>query len=208
MLESGGIRTPLKRLPFVSVTLGVINIIVFLVCTFSGNLLYNKGEMGVWNTLFLGEYWRVFTAMFLHADINHLFNNMMLVFFLGAMLEKEVGHLSLGITYVLSGIGGNILSLIYKLHMGIPNCSIGASGAAFGMDGLLLALILFSGRKLTIVSPLQIVGVVAFSLYSGFTTPQVDNAAHVGGLLIGFLIGTIISLFIRKQNTYPGNRRE
>ncbi len=207
-MESNRERSSLKTLPFVSVTMGVINIIVFLVCTITGNLLYNMGEMGVWNTLFQGEYWRVFTAMFLHSEMNHLFSNMLLVFFLGAMLEKEVGHLFLGVTYLLSGIGGNLLSLMHKVHMGIPNPSIGASGAAFGLDGLMLALVLISGRRMTAVSPIQIVGVIGFSLYSGFTTPHIDNAAHVGGLVIGFILGLILSIFIRKQDSFSESRRE
>lgn len=190
-----------KSLPLVSGGLAIINCVIFLLCTFGGDLLYNMGKMDVWNTLVGGEYWRIFTAMFLHGDVNHLFNNMLLVFFLGAMVEKELGHTLYAVVYLLSGLGGNILSLIYKLHTGTLVGSIGASGAVFGLDGVMLALVLISGRKIVDATPLRIAGVIAFSLYSGFSSASVDNAAHVGGLITGLVLGVIISLVIRYKDS-------
>ena len=194
-----------KSLPLVSYLLVGINILLFLLCTFSGDLIYNMGGMDVWNTLFCGEYYRVLTAMFLHADIRHLFNNMILAFFVGSMLEKELGHLTYGISYFLCGIGGNVLSLLYKLRFGITVGSIGASGAVFGLDGILLMMVLLSGRRLLDATPLRIGGVLFLSLYSSFGVAGVDNAAHVGGIITGMVIGVITSIVIRcadkrKQN--------
>lgn len=192
-----------RDVPFVSGAMAIINILVFLWCTTGGDMIYNVGMMDVWHTLIEGEYYRIITAMFLHADINHLINNMLLVFFLGSMIEKEIGHIMYGVTYFLSGIGGNILSLIYKIYMGRDVFSLGASGAAFGLDGVLLTLILFSGRKPVDVTPVRLVAVMAFSLYSGFASANTDNAAHVGGLTVGLVLGVIISVVIR----YKDNRR-
>jgi len=190
-----------KDLPIVSTGLVIINVIVFLLCTFTGNLLYNKGMLNISGVLLEREYGRIIWSMFLHSGINHIFNNMVIVFFLGAMLEKEVGHIRYGMVYFLSGIGGNVLSLYWKLLTGTMTGSIGASGAVFGLDGLLLAYILFSGRRLQNVSPVRVLAMIGFSLYGGYTGRNVDNAAHAGGLITGFVIGIILCIADRLKAT-------
>ena len=104
----------LRNVPWVSGMLVVINVIVFLMCTFSGNVLYNKGELDVVSVLAGKQYGRLLWAMFLHAGIEHIFNNMVLLFFLGAMIEKVTGHVTFLVLYFLSGIGGNLCSLLVK----------------------------------------------------------------------------------------------
>lgn len=200
----------LRDLPIVSTALVVINVIVFLLCTFSGDLLYNMWGLSVQGVLGNGEYGRIVGALFLHSNINHIFNNMVILFFLGAMIEKEVGHLRYIIIYFLAGIGGNILSLIYKLMTHEMIMSVGASGAVFGLDGVLLALILFSGKKLSNITPVRVLLMIGYSLYSGFTEVNVDNAAHIGGLFVGFLAGIIICILDglkRTRNKVRGNIR-
>ena len=98
----------LRNVPWASGILVAINVIVFLICTFSGNVLYNKGELDVISVLAGRQYGRILWAMFLHAGIEHLFNNMVILFFLGAMIEKVTGHISFLVLYFLSGIGGNL----------------------------------------------------------------------------------------------------
>ncbi len=182
------------NIPVVSVTLVAFNVIIFIICTFTGDLLYNMGELGVQGVLLHREYGRVIGAMFLHSDINHIFNNMVILFFLGAMIEKEIGHIWFLLIYFLSGIGGNLLSLWYKVLTCERACSIGASGAVFGLDGVLLALVLFSGRKMQDVTPVRVVLMIGYSLYTGFAGENIDNAAHLGGLMIGFLSGVVLCI--------------
>ena len=91
-----------RDVPIISATLVIINVIVFMICTFTGDLLYNMGELGIESVLLRKEYGRILYAMFLHGDINHIFNNMIILFFLGAMIEKEVGHVTYAIFYFLS----------------------------------------------------------------------------------------------------------
>lgn len=187
-------RNNLRHLPIVSGVLVGINVIVFVLCTFTGNLLYNRGELTLWGVFGQKQYLRIIWAMFLHGGINHIFNNMLILFFLGAMIEKEVGHIRYAIFYFVSGIGGNLASLFYKWMTREWVGSIGASGAIFGLDGLLLAMVLFSKKRMENVTPVRVVLMIAYSLYGGFTERNVDNAAHVGGLLVGFLAGTIMCL--------------
>ena len=88
-------------MPIVSGLLVAINVIVYLICTFTGNLLYNVGRLDVTSVIVHGEYGRLIWSMFLHSDISHIFNNMVILFFLGAMIEKEVRHIRYAILYFL-----------------------------------------------------------------------------------------------------------
>jgi rhomboid protease GluP len=196
--DPGGGNVPkmrkIRQLPFASGTLVAINIIVFLVCTFTGNLLYNIGRLDIQGVLMQREYGRIIWSLFLHGDINHIFNNMVILFFLGAMIEKEIGHSWLLLAYLLSGIGGNLVSLAVKIMNADMVGSIGASGAIFGLDGVLLALILFSGKRMPDVTPIRVILMIVLSIYNGFSGANVDNGAHLGGLFTGFLIGIIICI--------------
>lgn len=193
-----------KNLPLVSATLVIINVAVFIICTFTGDWLYNMGGLNLWGILVEHEYGRIFWALFLHADESHIFNNMIILFFLGAMIEKEIGHIRYALFYFLSGIAGNILSLISKYMAHDLSMSIGASGAVFGLDGVLLALVLFSGRKMENVTWSRVVIMIVYSLYSGFTGQNIDNAAHVGGLVMGFLLGLGMCILERLQTKRKG----
>lgn len=190
-------KRTLKDLPLVSAILVIINVIVFLICTFTGNLLYNNGMLAVQPVLWAEEYGRIIWAMFLHSDFMHIFYNMVLLFFFGVMVEKEVGHIRYAVVYLLSGIGGNILSLIMKVMKSEASGTIGASGAIFGLDGMLLALVLFSGKRMKSITPGRVFLMIFASLYGGYTEANVDNAAHMGGLLTGFLIGIVMCVVDR-----------
>lgn len=196
-----------RRVPIVSVTLVVVNVIIFMICTFTGDLLYNMGELGIEKTILDKEYRRIVFAMFLHSDIYHIFNNMLILFFLGAMIEKEVGRVRYVVFYFLSGIGGNIVSLFWKVLTVSPVCSIGASGAVFGLDGVLLAIVLFAGRRMENVTPVRVLLMIGYSLYSGFTGKNIDNAAHVGGLVTGFLLALAMCLFDKIKHKNNGSER-
>ncbi len=189
-----------KYEPFITYLLVAINVILFLLCTFGDNMLYNIGRLSP-DTFFLDkEYYRLITAMFLHADIQHLVNNMLLLFGLGFMLEKEVGHLLFAVLYFCSGLVGQAASLIYKILSGEWDVgSIGASGAVFGLLGLLLAAILVLGMQSLQVTPQRVFLVALYSIYMGMTNARIDNAAHVGGFFGGFFIGLIICLVELKK---------
>lgn len=190
-----------QELPIVSGILVVANVIVYLICTFTGNLLYNIGELDAAAVLLRREYGRIIYSMFLHAGIDHLFNNMVILFFLGAMIEKVTGHIQLLLIYLLSGIGANICSLLYKVMTMDSMTSVGASGAIFGLDGVLLAWILLDRQAMPDVTPRRVLLMIVLSLYSGFTAHNIDNAAHVGGLLTGFAAGALLcALRRRKRN--------
>lgn len=190
----------LKQMPVVSAALVIINVIVYILCIVTGGALYRVGVLDADSVIYGKEYGRILRAIFLHAGSDHLFNNMLILFFLGAMIEKEVGHIRFGLFYFLSGIGGNVLSLAMKVYNNDPAASLGASGAVFGLDGVLLSMVVFSDRKMESVTPARVVLMIALSLYSGFTGGSVDNAAHVGGLIVGFLAGSVMCMVQNRKD--------
>ena len=195
-----GIIGKLRALPFISGALVVVNVVIYLFCQLPGSTLYDRGCLSAFEIIAHEEFDRILWSMFLHADPSHLFSNMLILLFMGAMIEKEIGHFPLAGIYLASGIGGNLLSLAGKIVSNDWAVSLGASGAIFGMDGLLLALVLFSRRRMENVTPLRVVLMICMSLYSGFTGGNVDNLAHVGGLLVGFVLGVLLSIYIRISN--------
>lgn len=181
-----------KELPIASGTLVAINVVVYFLCMFNGGRLYSLGSLNTFGVLARREYGRILWAMFLHSGMSHIFNNMLILFFMGAMIEKEIGHICFALLYFLSGIGGNLCSLFFKVVNNDLSGSVGASGAIFGLDGVLLAMVLLSDRKMETVTPVRVFAMILLSLYSGFSADNIDNAAHVGGLVVGFLGGCAV----------------
>lgn len=191
-------RTRIRQLqdvPFITFLLVAANMVVFLLCTFTGQALYDGGDLSPASAIWDGQFYRLFTAMFLHADIYHIVNNMLLLAGLGYMLEGETGHIVFLILYMISGFGGQIVSLAYKIYVGEWYvASIGASGAVFGVVGVLLALSLCYGARLRSVNWQRVLIVVVYSIYSGIRASDIDNAAHIGGFATGFLAGLAVCL--------------
>lgn len=190
----------IKEMPLASGLLVTINILAFIVCIFAGDRLYGAGVLDVRGVLGQKEYGRLLWSMFLHADTSHIFNNMLILFFLGSMIEKEIGHIRFSFLYFLSGLSGSLLSLYVKVWTGDMAGSVGASGAIFGLDGVLLSMVLFRGKQMENVTLPRVLLMILLSLYSGYTGGNIDNAAHVGGLFAGFTAGSVMCVVQRKKN--------
>ncbi len=180
-----------------TIILTVINVIMFFVLSFGGmteDALYmlENGAMYVPYVIENGEYYRLFTSMFLHFGFSHLLNNMVTLVIIGRNVEPVVGKVRFFIIYFLSGLGGNILSFAGELISGDYAVSAGASGAIFGLTGALLALTIIYRGRVGQVTSRDMVIMIVLSLYIGFTSQGVDNLAHIGGLICGF----IVTLFV------------
>ncbi len=183
-----------KQRPYVTISIVIINIIIFIICTFTGNLLYNKGAFSALNILEDNEYYRILTCIFLHWDIDHLLSNMLILYYLGEVVEKYFGHVRYGIIYFAAGIFGNILSMSYEIFTAHYVQSAGASGAVFGIIGALLLLVLVHKGHLEQITLGRLLFMIAYSLYSGFVGSNINNAAHIGGFLSG--VGVAFALWI------------
>lgn len=201
------IKRPLKELPFINVTIIIINILLFILCAFTQDLLYNKGAFSILLINETKEYYRFVTAIFLHADIYHLFSNMIMLYFLGNVLERKIGHIKYVLLYFISAMGGNLLSSVYEIYIGEMFTSVGASGAIFGIVGAVLVQILNEGGKWENISLPRMLLMICYLLYSGFTAQNVNNAGHIGGFVTGFIIMGIICVInrLRKKEVLHEN---
>ena len=181
-----------RSLPWVCVFLVVANVIVFIISSMKGSTLCDAGGLSVDNIIGERAYYRLFTCLFLHADINHILSNMLILFYIGEEVEKKIGHVRYAVLYFASGITGDMLSMWFELYSGERYSSIGASGAVFGIIGGLLFIVIACGGRTDNVTLGRIVFIIVFSLYSGFTAQGVNNAAHVGGLIGGFVMMCIM----------------
>ena len=145
------------------------------------------------------EFYRLFTSMFLHSDIEHLFNNMLLLCYIGKLLEEQIGKLRYLFIYFLSGIIAGLFSIGYNTHIGQPAFCIGASGAVFGLTGAMAVFVLWKQGRMAQISRRQMLIMVLLSLYGGFVETNVDNAAHIGGLLAGAVAALLLTLVHRRK---------
>lgn len=186
------------KVPAVTAAFVAANILVFIVCTFTGNLLYNIGAVGFAQFMGRKEYYRILTSLFLHWDISHLTSNMIMLYCLGEVVERQLGSVKYGILYLTAGICGNALSMLHEYYSGSVFLSAGASGAIFGVIGALLILVIYNkGRLYQIsiqISIKRMVFMIAYSLYSGFVGSNINNAAHIGGFLGGMAAALIYRL--------------
>lgn len=189
----------IKQIPFVNVAIIITNIIIFILCAFIPEVLYNKGAFNFILIQDTKEYYRFVTSAFLHADTDHLLSNMLVLFFLGNGLESKVGHLKYVILYFLSVIGGNILSSIYEVSYGSLTMSVGASGAIFGVMAAVFVLVITRGGYWNSISFSRMLLMIIYSLYSGFVSENVNNAGHIGGFATGLIIMILYYMIERMQ---------
>ena len=181
----------------VTVILILINVLVFLVSDLTGYSqdVMHMLDLGAAYTPLItegGEVYRLFTSMFLHFGIAHLLNNMLVLFVLGSRLERAAGKIRFLVIYLLGGVAGNVISLLLELDSGDYSVSAGASGAVFAVMGAMIYIVVRNRGWLEDLSWRQIVVMALFSLYFGFASSGVDNAAHVGGLISGCILAVIL----------------
>lgn len=178
-------------------TTGIVAVlfIIFLVEIFAGGssnsvVLYRFGAMNNYIVVSAGQWWRLFTAQFLHIGLMHLVSNVVFIYYLGQLLEQLFGHWRFLTLYLLAGIGGNLLSLACGSDNTI---SAGASTALFGLLGAMLAMSWhnrqnpysrFLGRQAFML--------VAINLILDVFTSGIDIMGHIGGVVTGFLLAILL----------------
>lgn len=193
----------IQRTPKVGVTklLVSINILVFVAMLMSGaGFWHSPNDIQLdWGANFGpatqdGEWWRLFTAMFLHFGAMHLALNSFALWDGGLLVERMYGYWRFIAIYLISGLMGNLLSLVVQGNLAVSG---GASGAIFGIYG---AAFVFLWRERAAMSAREFRwvfgGGLAFSaltIVMGFIIPGIDNAAHIGGLITGALCGIVFS---------------
>ncbi|GAA0148755.1 hypothetical protein Leryth_008909 [Lithospermum erythrorhizon] len=163
----------------------------------SENPLFGPSSLGLekmggleWNkVVHEHQTWRLITCIWLHAGVIHVVANMFSLVFIGIRLEQQFGFVRVGVIYLLSGIGGSILSSLFIQN----SISVGASGALFGLLGAMLSELLtnwsiYSNKAAALFT---LIIIILINLAVGIL-PHVDNFAHIGGFISGFLLGFIL----------------
>lgn len=202
------IKLNTQKIPVITIGLIIINLFVFVWLEILGST-ENAEFMAEHGALYApyiqdgNQYFRFLTSMFMHFGINHILNNIIMLFCIGEMLEKQIGKVSYLTIYLVSGIGANLISYWYYLNTDIEVVSAGASGAIFGIVGALLVVVIFNKGRLESVTTPRLLFMIGLSLYLGFTEVTTNNAAHIGGLIFGVMtsiLTSLITILKRKKN--------
>ena len=191
------------RRNYMTTALVVVLFAVFLVETFMGgsessSVLLKMGAMFNPAVVMEGQWWRLFTAQFLHLGIMHIASNAIMIYYIGQYAEPVFGHWRFLLIYLLSGVGGSLLTLAFGNDQAI---SAGASTALFGLFGAMTcagfkdkdnALLSFLGR--------QALALAVINLVLDVFMPDVDILGHLGGLITGALLAVILG-----DATYRGS---
>jgi membrane associated rhomboid family serine protease len=158
------------------------------------------GHYGLWGPMVSsGEWWRLITSGFLHANVLHIGSNMLALFFIGRALEPALGSLRLGVIYFVSLAAGSLGVIVLE-----PDAlSIGASGAIFGLMG---AFVMFARSRGISVMQSGIGPVILLNLAITFTIPGISIGGHLGGLAGGAAIASIMLELDRKRRFRGDNR--
>jgi membrane associated rhomboid family serine protease/Tfp pilus assembly protein PilF len=186
-----------------AVTQGIfgINVAVFIAMALAGvSMLSNpSGEDLVhWGANFgpltvSGQWWRLLTCVFIHGGLLHIAFNMWCLWDLGRLAESVYGHWTFACVYLITGLSASLASVIWNPSI----LSVGASGAIFGIAGALISSFYlgeFSMPREAMSGMLRsVVMFVGYNLFFGAVIARTDNAAHIGGLLMGLLLGALIA---------------
>ncbi|NLN40502.1 MAG: rhomboid family intramembrane serine protease [Clostridiales bacterium] len=190
--------------PYITYIILGINIVVWLLMNFTGLIMgWNQNVQllffGAKVNEFVaqGQYWRLFTAMFLHIGILHLFFNSYALFIYGPIVEKLFGKIKFIILYIVSGLMGSLFSYLFS-----ANPSAGASGAIFGLMGSLLYFRREERGLFQRVFGPGLLMIIFINLVYGFIQPGIDNWGHIGGLLGGFIVANGLGLYKQRNRQY------
>jgi membrane associated rhomboid family serine protease/Flp pilus assembly protein TadD len=187
-----------------------INVAVFLGMALSGSTImeFSPQETVRWGANYgpltlLGEWWRLLTCVFVHGGIIHIAFNMWCLWNLGALAESLYGRWTYAAVYLICGVGSSLTSVAW--HPG--GASVGASGAIFGLAGALIAAFKlgeFSVPRSALTGTLRSLAMFVFyNLIFGAVIGTTDNAAHIGGLVTGLILGALIALIAPQQDQTP-----
>ncbi|KAH1066874.1 hypothetical protein J1N35_031861 [Gossypium stocksii] len=167
----------------------------------SADTLEKMGALDVIKVVHKHQAWRLISCIWLHAGVFHILANMLSLLFIGIRLEQEFGFVRIGLLYLFAGFGGSLMSALF-IQAGI---SVGASGALFGLLGSMLSELITNwtiyANKLAAL--LTLIFIVVINLAVGLL-PHVDNFAHIGGFISGFLLGFVF--LIRPQFGYVSKK--
>ena len=196
MLEPEVKEKAFNKVPFVTLSIALINILMYgIMAVTNSEIIINYGA-SYWGYVFNDfEFYRLFTNVFLHYNITHLINNIIIFILAGNQLEATIGRVKFLIVYLISGVGASVFSAIYYMLGNQHVLSAGASGAIYGVIGAIAGIILRRKKGLGSMMGVQFFILIAFIIFDGASRSNIDFMAH----LSGFGIGLILTFFLYKS---------
>lgn len=174
----------------------LMNVLVYLACVY----IYQPTDLAV-NVYAISEkrqYYRFLTSMFTHFGITHLLGNMVILIALGARIENIIGRLNYVIVYIVTGLAAAFASYINFFCNDIYDYSAGASGAIFGLLGVLVVIAFYNKGRVKDLSLMNMLILFILTLVDGLMSEGIDNVAHAVGFMAGILAGIVLLLVNQK----------
>lgn len=196
-----------NRRPLITTILVVVNAVVFLITDLvffhEQNRIVYYMALNTELVLNKGEFWRLFTSMFYHFDIEHVMFNMLMLYFVGVIIEPFFGRIRFFILYFVSGLLADVTSIIYNsLIVGESSKNVfeaGASGAVYGLFGAFAVMLMFLRDERLKEERRRLPLMIFFLLFGNIFNKSVGHAAHFGGFFAGALLGACYCICLRKR---------
>lgn len=175
----------------------LLNIIVYIVMVFTKNryeesVVITKLALSLPDVIEKRQFYRIFTAMFVHFSITHILSNMVILLALGARIENMIGKTGYIISYVLCGMVASVASLISCYYGNLYDYAGGASGAIFGLMGIMIVIAFAKKGNVSGISLWNLIVLSVLTILNGYVSEGIDNVAHIGGLIAGVVAGIIL----------------
>ncbi len=188
-----------RSVPYITIALVIVNVLIFYIMSTSGNYEQIVQKYAMYApAVKSGEWYRVFTHMFLHADARHLFNNMLMLAAVGYSIEDDLGHIKFTITYFVGGLGACALSAYYDIATNNYVLSLGASGAIMAIFGAMIVLTIRNRSSFDKTVGIRSLIVLAIMVF-GNMSAGVDWMAHLGGAIAGLILGFVLTIGYKKS---------
>ena len=186
-----------NMVPVITILLILANVLVFLFEEMTGgsngdNAVVAAGAQYAPLMIKEHQWWRLFTSMFIHFGFSHIFSNMISLTYCGWSLEQQYGKIRYLILYLVSGVGGNLLSLAVDLSTGNYGISAGASGAVFGLIGAYAGAAVIDRKKTNRRANPWLMIIFSVFMFLQNIGAGVNAWAHLGGMITGFILGMVL----------------
>jgi membrane associated rhomboid family serine protease len=196
-MQDGSSFLAVARTAPVTSALIVANLVVFVIFVIGGSGFASStiGSLESHTVQFSpsiasGQWYRILTAMFSHFGILHVGSNMFVLYVIGIPLERQIGRVRYAAIYLVAGIGGGVATYLF---VNAHTVSGGASGAIFGLLGAYAVI----ARRLGSAQLGPILSTIVFNLVITFAIPGISITDHIGGLVVGAILGAVLALDAR-----------
>jgi rhomboid protease GluP len=200
VIENEKTNAKLKRMfGVVTPALVIINLIMYLLCVYMSHIVgdfYLESKLSINLSAIYNnhEYYRLLSSMFIHFGFMHLFGNMIILVALGARIEAILGKLNYILVYIATGFVAAFASYVHCFYNHTYDYAAGASGAIFGLLGVLVAVALANRGKVKDLSLMNMILLTIITIVDGYMSEGIDNIAHIAGFVAGLVAGALLML--------------